>query len=214
MKNKKGYTLTEILIVLSILGILTGIATVSYRGYILSVNKSNLKQAGIMFATAVNTCIQNNGGWIIHRYTQGTETCPPGKTEPCIVMTPCKADEANNTDDDTNKLKLKLDFTCPLGAICKTWAKTKQNDNSKNYYCLSISKEVSGKKLQVITRVAWHNPSDYQVLCNEITGSYMDLSGPRCKKASHKDLKDKGFAKEITKDDGNKGSQIIPCQWK
>ena len=35
MKNKKGYTLTEILMVLTILGILTGIATVSYRGYIV-----------------------------------------------------------------------------------------------------------------------------------------------------------------------------------
>ncbi len=198
MKNKKGYTLIEILMVLSILGILTGIATVSYRGYILSVNKRNLKQAGIMFATAVNTCIQSMGKW-----------------EPRTGIFPCKADESNNQDDDTDKLKSKLDFICPIDAICKTWAKNKQSDNSKNYYCLSIMKEVSGKKLQVITRVPWHNPSEpYQVLCNEITGSYMDLSGPTCKKASQKKLKDKGFAKEIIKADGNKVVQIIPCQWK
>ncbi len=213
MKNKKGYTLTEILIVLSILGILTGIATVSYRGYILSVNKRNLKQAGIMFATAVNTCIQNNGGWIIHRYTQGAETCPTGKTEPCIVMTPCKAEQKPTQNNTHAELKSKLSFNCPPDATCKPFAHGNPIRDSWRYYCLSISKEVSGKKLQVIIRVAWHDPSDYQVLCNEITGSYINLSSPTCKKGGPGALKPYGFAKEITKDDGTKVNQIIPCQW-
>ncbi len=206
MKNKKGYTLTEILIVLSILGILTGIATVSYRGYILSVNKSNLKQSSIMFATAVNTCIQNNGSWIIHRYTQGTETCPVDKADPCIEMTPCKA-------DNTAELRDKLSFNCPPDATCNTAVHGNPSRGPRyQYYCLSIEKEVSGKKLQVITRVPWHNPSEpYQILCNEITGSYMPLGDSSCKKGSHKDLKDKGFAKDKA---NGPGTQIIPCQWK
>ena len=58
MKNKKGYTLTEILIVLSILGILTGIATVSYRGYNESVQKKDLKLHGELFANMVKNCVQ------------------------------------------------------------------------------------------------------------------------------------------------------------
>ena len=125
MKNKKGYTLTEILIVLSILGILTGIATVSYRGYILSVNKSNLKQAGIMFATAVNTCIQSMGKW-----------------EPRTGIFPCKA-------DNTTELKSKLDFTCPPDATCNPLMNTTKDSTGKykyKWYCLSIKKAVSGKK--------------------------------------------------------------------
>ena len=215
MKNKKGYTLTEILMVLAILGILTGIATVSYRGYILSVNKRDLKQSGIMFATAVNTCIQNSGGWTVHRYTQGAETCPAGKTDPCIEMKPCKAEKQPNQDETHKQLKSKLNFTCPAGANCIPKEHGRPIKDQWRYYCLSIEKEVSGKKLQVITRVAWHNPSDYQVLCNEITeNNYMEIKNETCKKSGHRILKQYGFATEIIKDDGRKGWPIIECQWK
>ncbi len=157
MKNKKGYTLTEILMVLSILGILTGIATVSYRGYILSVNKRNLKQAGIMFATAVNTCIQSMGAW-----SPRPDVTPP--------LLPCKA-------DNTAELKSKLSFTCPPEATCQV-----HTNDTKKYYCLSIKKEVSGKKIQVITRLTYNNPSDYQVWCGQVT-TPLNLNDKNCQQS-------------------------------
>ena len=186
MKNKKGYTLTEILIVLSILGIITGIATVSYRGYILSVNKSNLKQAGIMFATAVNTCIQSMGAW-----SPRPDVTPP--------LLPCKA-------DNTTELKSKLDFTCPPDATCNPLMNPDKDSNGKykyKWYCLSISKEVSGKKLQVLTRIPYDNPSDYQIWCGQVS-AYLFLGGKTCKKSagyrpaigqSRVTLQSKGFEK-------------------
>ncbi len=155
MKNKKGYTLTEILIVLSILGILTGIATVSYRGYILSVNKRNLKQAGIMFATAVNTCIQSMGAW-----SPRPDVTPP--------LLPCKA-------DDTTELKSKLSFTCPPDATCQVHTNT-----TDKYYCLSIRKQVSGKRLQVLSRIPYNNPTDNQIWCGQVS-AYVPEGGKTCK---------------------------------
>ena len=83
MKNKKGYTLTEILIVLSILGIVGGIATISYKGYNLSVNKRDLKLHGELFASAVKNCISNYGAWKIKNSPL------PGATD----IYPCKVPE-------------------------------------------------------------------------------------------------------------------------
>ena len=192
MKNKKGYTLTEILIVLSILGILTGIATVSYRGYILSVNKRNLKQAGIMFATAVNTCIQSMGSW------------QPRSDQPTLL--PCKA-------DNTAELKSKLSFNCPPDATCSTHTNSLSMPNPHDkyrYYCLDIKKEVSGKNLHIVTRVSYINPNNYEIWCGENPVSPFNIKNDRvCRRGApnHMPL----FLKRPS---CPALSKSCPCNWK
>ena len=146
MKNKKGYTLTEILIVLSILGILTGIATVSYRGYNESVQKKDLKLHGELFANMVKNCVQGFDGWE-----------NPTGVFPCAVP-----DGIHHTN-----LKNKLNFTCPADSASEGCA-TKTN-NDKKFFCLMIQKKVSGKILKVITRVQYNNPSNYDIWCSKET---------------------------------------------
>ena len=207
--SKKGFSLIEILVALGILGIMTGIATVSYQGYILDVTKRTLKDSGKLFQVAVNTCIKVNRGWKITRYTRGTEICPVGKTDPCIEITPCKA-------TNTAELKKKLNFTCPAGATCAVFSRTEKDNPDWKYYCLDIRKEVSGKKLQVITRVSYDDPSNYQILCSDDMsqtnrGNYMNLDNSTCKKGKHQNLTDHGFTtQETTPADRS----IIFCKWK
>ncbi len=157
MKNKKGYTLIEILMVLTLIGIVSGIATVSYRGYNFNIQERDLKLSGKLFANAVKNCIGIVGGWSVIR-SDGT------------TITPCKA-------DDTAELKSKLSFTCPPDATCDV-----HTQNSYKYYCLSISKTVSGKKLQVLTRIPYNNPTDYQIWCGQVS-AYLTLGGKTCKKS-------------------------------
>ena len=147
MKNKKGYSLTEILIVLSILGIVGGIATISYKGYNLSVNKRDLKLHGELFASAVKNCISNYGAWKIKNSPL------PGATD----IYPCKIPEGLNHQI----LKKRLNFTCP-----SDWCYTIVNATEK-VFCLKIQKRVSGKTLQVITRVHYDNPNTYDIWCNK-----------------------------------------------
>ena len=151
MKNKKGYTLIEILMVLTLIAIVSGIATISYRGYNLSVNKKDLKLHGELFANMVKNCVYGFGGW-----------------QPNPGIFPCKA-------DDTAQLKSKLTFTCPPDATCQ--AHTNPGDK---YYCLSIRKQVSGKKLQVLTRIPYNNPTDNQIWCGEVS-AYIPEGGKTCK---------------------------------
>ena len=149
--NKKGFSLTEILVGVGILGILGSIATVSYRGYILDIEKRTLKDSGKLFQVAVDTCIKGMGGWELSRVS-GTP------------IYPCKA--TTTKDTPTTELKDKLNYTCPTKATCEAKANTKDD---KPYYCLSIKKELSGKKLQVLVRIHYNDPADYQLWCGEVS---------------------------------------------
>ena len=209
MQKQKGFSLTEILVGIGILGIMGSIATVSYRGYILDVTKKTLKDSGTLFQVAVNTCVQGKRGWEIPRYTQGTETCSSGETDPCIKTYPCNA-------TTTEELKKKLNYTCPAGATCRTHVHGNTQESKYRYYCLSIEKEVSGKKLQVIIRVSYDNPSIYQMLCGDdmsktTQGDYMPLQSDTCKKGRSQTLTDHGFT---TNETDKADRKIILCQWK
>ena len=180
MKKNTGYTLVEILLTMGILSIISGVAYVSYRGHTLNANKKDLKIHAELFASAVKNCIAISGGWEI------TLLNPDGTTPTTPVQKnlakkyPCEA-TGTTQKDIKDDLKKKLDFTCPADATCIT--QTRSNDlnaeEKHQYYCLSIQQEVSGKKLQIITRVQWSNPSQYDIWCNKKDSDladYVDVS--------------------------------------
>ena len=121
----------------------------------------------------------------------------------------CSVNNPYNTPAKPCKLKLKITcpveqaFTCPADAVCEI---IKNVD--KKYYCLYASKKVLGKKLQIISRVSYDNPSDYQVLCGEVTGSIV-IGSETCKGTFHSTLTVlSGLSQESDFQDKNKR-----CPW-
>ena len=210
MQKQKGFSLTEILVGVGILGIMGSIATVSYRGYILDVTKKTLKDSGTLFQVAVNTCVRGKGGWEIKRYRQSTDqACPSGETDPCIKTYPCKA-------TTTEELKKKLNYTCPAKATCSTYEKIDTAERHR-YYCLSIEREVSGKNIQILVRVQKDNPSTHEILCNDNLSSYVKLGPGTCKEGYTSDgITDKD-GNQINDKHGNrirKLNEILKkCEW-
>ncbi len=196
MKKNAGYTLIEILVTIGILSIISGVAYVSYNDQVLRANKNDLKIHAELFASSVKNCISINGGWSVGVLNSAGE--PDG------TIKPCNTDDRTDPSKEKDKLKSKLDFTCPADAECFTFTRTNKNpDDNKNFTCLYIEKEVSGKKLQMISRVQWSNPSYYQILCGEVT-AYVQKGPTTCKKSKHSHLVTAGLA------DAN---GIKECNW-
>ena len=95
---ESGFTLVEILIGMGILSIISSIAIVQYRGYIQDVEKKDLYNSSVLFASKVNSCITSVGAWKVTK-SDGTQSKP------------CKA-------TSTAELKSKLGYTCPADADC------------------------------------------------------------------------------------------------
>ena len=187
LKKNTGYTLVEILITLSILSILSGVAYVSYQGYNLNVNKKDLKTHAELFARAVQKCISVNGKWSVTGLSQAG--VPDSPIKPCEATTPAE-------------LKSMLGFDCPAGATCETYTHGNTGgDDSFKYYCLSIKKTVSGKKLQVLSRISYKT-SNYQIWCSgDDLSAYLELNNGTCKESKGmgnnvKIDRDKGFKKD------------------
>ncbi len=68
--NKKGFSLTEILVALGLMGILGSIAVVSYNGFMLSTTKRTLNDSARLFVSAVDLCVKASGGWEVKRYSK------------------------------------------------------------------------------------------------------------------------------------------------
>ncbi len=174
MKTKAGFTLTEVLVTLTLVGILSGIATVSYRSTKVDNEKRNIKSSSQMWVGNLSTCIVSNGGWkLCQRCTDpADQTECPTPNPPCQagkkLVFPCKAEGSTQTEIKKN-LKKILNYDCPTDADCiiNTRSDDDSSEKKHQYHCLSIQKEVSGKKLQVIARVQWSNPSMFDMWCNK-----------------------------------------------
>ena len=191
MLNNKGFSLTEVLVTVGILSIMSGIATMSYRGYDLVAEKRNFRQAGRQFALAVNNCVRSVGGWQIKRPVFYDDDNDPDTPEVYgKPMYPCDADGLDDSDENATQtdpdilekeLKKKLGFDCP-GDIENCAINSRAYDgpgydgpmgqgkpipSRQEYYCLSIQKEVSGKELQVLVTIPKNSVSYYKVFCKE-----------------------------------------------
>ena len=184
VKANAGYTLVEILLTIGILSIISGVAYVSYRGHTLNANKNDLKIHAELFASAVKNCIAINGGrWAI-TLLKPDGTVPTDAEVSQYIKTPC---EARGTTQKAIKddLKKKLDFTCPADATCETYTHGNPGGGDKfKYHCLSIKKTVSGKYLQVLSRVSYKTGA-YQIWCKEgeASSDLVSLHDGTCKKS-------------------------------
>ena len=178
VKANAGYTLVEIIMTLAVVGILTGVATVSHRGTKIDNKKRELQSSSQMWWGNISTCIVASGGWKLCQPCKDPDDqteCPPPPQPPAIpecregtkLVFPCKATGLTQTDIKES-LKKKLNYDCPQGANCHIFTHpTPQSGEEFQYHCLSIEKEVSGKKLQIITRVQWSNTGIFAIWCNK-----------------------------------------------
>ena len=147
--NKAGYTLVEILIVLSILSIIGGISTISYNKYIENFTKQDLHMAGKVFVRSVERCINAVGAWKV-------------KNNLNADIFPCKVLDSTN-------LKSAFKFTCPAKSDCKP----KYNTTSE-HYCLFIRTQ----NHSVVVRINTNNISEYSIFCGNIRFTQGDINIP------------------------------------
>ena len=115
MKNNRGFSLTEVLVTLAILGIVVGIGSVNFGGYNEQTQKQLLYQDARLWVRKVNNCLLNvssMGGW---------KVITPDNT----TIYPCKA-------SNEPELKKVLDWECPEKTECKTEV------TGSDLYCLNI----------------------------------------------------------------------------
>ena len=165
--TKAGYTLIEILVTLSLIAILIGIATISYNNYVVSMTRKDMHNHGKVFVLSVQNCIAGAGGWTINRRDAANRNFKIPEN-PCDVSDP-------DPDEVKKNLKTKLNFDCPfksddpgVGANADCLAEFISNTK---HYCLSIQREIKGKKHQVFVNINPNNTSDYKIYCGEITGN-------------------------------------------
>ena len=79
MKNQKGFTLIELMIVVAIIGILAAVAIPSYQNYVKKAKFTEIVQATAPLKQAVDECVQSQGlaiGATITGCTPGSNGVP------------------------------------------------------------------------------------------------------------------------------------------
>ena len=72
-KNLKGFTLTELLVVVAILGILSAVGIVSYNGYVSSAQRKSAENLMQQISLAQSEFLSDNGVY----YNVGEANCVP-----------------------------------------------------------------------------------------------------------------------------------------
>ena len=89
MKNQKGFTLIELMIVVAIIGILAAVAIPSYQNYTRKAKFTEIVQGASAIKLAVETCYQDQG--TLANCTAGSNGVPPVTTaagaDPTTVAT-------------------------------------------------------------------------------------------------------------------------------
>ena len=173
MRNNKGITLTEVLVTLAILSIISSIAIVNYGSTQKAETKNQLIKSAKTFSVSVVKCIIGNGGWDI-KLVGGRS------------ITPCRVAISGHTsqsdiDKHKNSLKKKIEWDCPgdqcFGSVGKQQGKDK-------FFCVDIRKEVMGTKYQVAVHfdiekqadtIYYGTPQSYEHVrykCNEVAPVY------------------------------------------
>ena len=138
--GQRGISLIEVLVAAGILVILSSIATVSYRGYILPVHLRQLRDAGKLFDSSFHSCISGSG-WKINKYDGTT-------VNPCDALT-------------------KIGFACPTqnNGICNMYHNgTSTTDPTAA--CVRIRQTIQGKKYHIFAKADLTNRSNYQIACS------------------------------------------------
>ena len=171
---KKGMSTLELVITLTIISIVSGIAFINMQNTFIESEKRTLYTQAETFASFLGSCIKLSGGWKL--FKNG------------VSYYPCKA---NNTTD----LKKMLNFECPKDATCDTHTHYRGEEGPgwtvKDHYkynCLNMQKEKSGQKLQVLTIVHFERPQSYEIWCGEVD-NYAPFNQKVCRRnANHVDL--------------------------
>ena len=185
-KNKKGITTLEIVIILAILTIISGIAVISIQEILIESKKRNLYTEAEKFKSFVGMCRK----W---KLILPLTSIGIGEKILCIDDNLSASILFNFIHNPAWKYlghikhterKELLFFQCPSRATCTTYTSWQVVDrtteslpfvqgaiiNTKvDYYCLSIQKEQSGKILHVLTIIPFLNPENYEIWCGELS---------------------------------------------
>lgn len=135
MKNQKGFTLIELMIVVAIIAILAAIALPAYQDYTIRSRVSELAVMASSFKTTVAENIANNGGEIPADPCVGTGTTAATTNMASIE---CQASGAIVvTGDETRTKGTILTYTPEVGgdnsAVGTTWTCEGSGSDAKYY---------------------------------------------------------------------------------
>ncbi|SNY74951.1 pilin [Stenotrophomonas sp. CC120223-11] len=134
MKNQKGFTLIELMIVVAIIAILAAIALPAYQDYTIRARVSEAAVLASGAKTTVAENIANNGGTIAAGACLGVDTTAPATTNVASFTCADASGEIGvTTTDKAGKVTLTFTPTAGSGVAGTTWA-CKASGGKAAYY--------------------------------------------------------------------------------